>query len=437
MSSNKYFLNSYNVLFNIFKNNAYSNIELNNMLEDLADEKDKPLITRLVYGVLETNIELEYIIGQFASKKPKLATYIILKMGAYASIYLNGIPNYAIVNELVDLTKLKSKKQEAGFVNKVLKNIIDKKYEMPKKQDYFKYLSVKYSYPLWLLKKLNRQYGLKTLEKLISYKKNSLTHIRINKNLTNMDSFIKILEQNEIIYRNSVYPDALFVKYSKIKQVKNLANLYAVQSLGSMLIVNSLAVKNGSLVLDACAAPGGKTCYIAQQNSKGTVTALDIHEHRVELINSYANKLALKNVIPKMMDSTKLNEEFLNKFDYVLCDVPCSGIGVVSKKPDILLFKNEENVKDISKLQYDILSINSKYVKTNGILVYSTCTLLKEENIDIINKFLKENKNFELTKIEMPEINNIKIKKTITLLPDKINSEGYFITRMKKNENIT
>ena len=140
-----------------------------------------------------------------------------------------------------------------------------------------------------------------------------------------------------------------------------------------------MILKNGTSILDVCAAPGGKSCYMAEINNKGSVLAFDIYEHRVELINRYAFNMGVKNIITKVEDATILNKDFINKYDYVLCDAPCSGIGVVTKKPDILLFRKEDSIKSLSKLQLDILQTASNYVKVGGVLTYSTCTLLKEE----------------------------------------------------------
>jgi 16S rRNA (cytosine967-C5)-methyltransferase len=420
-------------LFNIFKNKAYSTIELNKQLEENVEAEDKALVTRIVYGVLENNLQLEYVIGQFAKRRPTLNTYIILKMGTYAHMKLNSIPNYAIVNELVDLTKTVSKYQEAGFVNKVLKNITQNKFSLPEKTEGLKYLSVKYSYPMWLLKKLEKQYGKKALESLIKpTKRDKLKNVRINLNKTTTEGFKQLLLENEIKFRDSVYDNAVWADYAMLMTYDELFGLYAVQSVGSMLIVNSFDPGAGDKVLDVCAAPGGKTCYIAEKNKDINVLALDIHPHRVELVKKYASSMGLKNIKTKLEDATIYDESKEEQFDFVLCDVPCTGIGIVSKKPDILLFRKEEDIADITKLQLNILQTAKNYVKVSGELIYSTCTILKEENIKIINKFLKLNDNFEIKNIEVDNLKTINENGTITLLPDKNNYEGYFVCKLIK-----
>jgi 16S rRNA (cytosine967-C5)-methyltransferase len=297
---NKYFLNSYKVLYNIFKNEAYSQIELNKMLNTLESKEDKALITKIVYGVLENNLQLEYYLSAFVAKVPRIATNIILKIGTYAIIYLNSLPSYAIVNELVELTKQESKKQEAGFVNKVLKNLINAKLELPdKEKDYLKYLSVKYSYPLWLLKSLQAQYGKDTLESFLKVKRSKFKHIRINQNAVSVEDFKNLLKKYEIHFEDSLVKNAVYANYAKLIKVSELKNLYTPESLGSMLIVDAFEVENGAQILDVCAAPGGKSCYLAEINNKGTVLALDLHEHRVDLINKYASSMGAKNIKTK------------------------------------------------------------------------------------------------------------------------------------------
>ncbi|MDD4211550.1 MAG: 16S rRNA (cytosine(967)-C(5))-methyltransferase RsmB [Clostridia bacterium] len=430
---NKYFLNSYKVLYNIFSKEAYSQIELNRMLNSLEEGEDKALITKIVYGVLENNLQLEYYLSKFVKKRPKLPTYIILKIGAYACLYLNSIPSYAIVNELVELTKQESKYQEAGFVNIVLKKASQTDLELPdKEKNYLEHLNIKYSYPLWLLNKLQKEYEKDALEKLLQSKKNKLKHIRINQTIISILDFKNLLIKHNIEFSESPLKNAFYANYSKLMRVEELKNYFTAESLGSMLIVDSLDIKNGTSILDVCAAPGGKSCYMAEINNKGSVLAFDIYEHRVELINRYAFNMGVKNIITKVEDATILNKDFINKYDYVLCDAPCSGIGVVTKKPDILLFRKEDSIKSLSKLQLDILQTASNYVKVGGVLTYSTCTLLKEENIGVINEFLNKNSNFELTKLNLPKLTHINEKEAITLLPDEFNSEGYFIARMRK-----
>jgi 16S rRNA (cytosine967-C5)-methyltransferase len=287
---------------------------------------------------------------------------------------------------------------------------------------------------VWLLKKLKKQYGLAVLNNLLQTKKSSFKHIRVNLTQISVSEFVQKLNSHQINYQTSPLKNALFVDYASVLKHPEWASLYTVQSLGSMLIVDAMNIKDKTKVLDVCAAPGGKTCYIAEKNPNGTVLAFDLYEHRVELIKKYANRLNLTNITAKKSDATQLDESLQEQFDAVLCDAPCSGIGMVQKKPDILLFRTEKSITTLQKLQLSILKTASHYVKQGGTLLYSTCTLLKEENIQVIRAFLQQNQQFCLKPVQIEGLDSIKEDNTVTLLPNNEGQEGYFIARLEKNE---
>ncbi|MEG1710943.1 MAG: 16S rRNA (cytosine(967)-C(5))-methyltransferase RsmB [Clostridia bacterium] len=419
---------TYKCLDSIIRQGAFSGIELNKYLTN-AKTSDKPMITKLVYGVLDKDIELRYIINNYTEKvKPSIMP--ILEIGVYLLKYMN-IKDYAAVNETVELSRDIGKGAMSGFINAVLKKISSELNENKIKypQNAQENLSIKYSFPLWAVKKLIAQIGYEETEAFLMYEPDySVTHIRLNPSKINSAKFEEILIKRGIEYKPSLVDDAYFVKSDGIKKLED--NLYTIQSIGSMLVAQAAQAEGE--VLDNCAAPGGKSVYIKQRTS-AEVTACDIYAHRVELIKSYAARMGVKiNAI--VNDATKLTPEFINKFDRVLCDVPCSGYGVYYSKPDIKMNKNDRNIKELVKLQSEILNQASKYVKVNGKLIYSTCTIFKEENIDVIDEFLKEN-DFILEKAPLPkqlgEAPYIE-GKCVQLYPYRDGTEGFFIAVMRR-----
>ncbi len=426
---NRPFLNAYVCLNEIFRSKAFSTIQLNNTLIGCKNA-DKALTTKIVYGVLDTNIELEYIIENFA-KKIKPVIKIILKIGVYCLKYLS-IPVYAVINDCAELTKTTGKKELVGFVNATLRSIYvainENKIVYPKQ--FNRYLSTKYSFPLWATEKLLKQYGNEKTENLLKYSPKHYTHVRVNTSLISDTEFEKELTQNNITFEKSVFNDTFNLNGSLDKLD---STHYTIQSLGSMLVAMALNVSGTSSVLDLCSAPGGKAVYIAQLDKDCQVTACDIYPHRVELINSYANRMNVKNVTTSINDATVLNEKFVNRFDYVLCDVPCSGFGVYFSKPDIKLFREPSNVIELSVIQKNILEVASKYVKVGGIIVYSTCTIFDEENINVVNEFLANNNDFAFDDVSLPSPFGL-VNGHRQFLPSTDNVEGYFIARLVRKK---
>jgi len=423
---NKEFLTAYGILEKVYFENAYANIELNKFLK-FNDSLNGNLVTKIVYGVLQNDIYLNYVIKGFIKPNTKPQITLLLKMGRYISEEVTGVPKYALVNELVEIAKKQYDKYVAGFVNATLKNVVNASVVFPK-ENTADYLSVKYSYPKWVIEKMleNRSYDF--VEDYLKTELTTLTHIRI---LGDVNKFKKDLDENKIEYQPTVLDFTLYVDYNKLLKNDNVfKNRYVVQGLPSLICSLSLGAKSGR-VLDATAAPGGKTAVIATTGDV-SVTACDIHSHRVLLIENYMKKLGIKNVTALKQDATEFNPEFENAFDYVLCDVPCSGLGVVNKKPDILLNRTPETLKEIISTQKKILENNSKYVKSGGILLYSTCSVLKDENNDVVADFLKHHNDFELTKIDTFGLNVLKENGFYTFYPNLSNTEGFFIARLRK-----
>ena len=420
---------SFKILKAVYFDNAYANIELNKVLRDKQENINYSLITKVVYGVIERDIYLDYATSSFVKPSTKPQIKLILKMGRYLKEEVSGIPDYTIVNELVNLSKTSGDRFVSGFVNATLKNIIKSNVKLPKEKT-IDYLSIKYSYPKWIITELLKTKSYEFVEELLKTELTTLTHIRI---LGGVESFKLDLEKYNIEYQNTPLDFTLYVDYNALLKYEDVfKNRYVVQGLPSLVCSMALDVKPNSQVLDCCAAPGGKSGVIAGLDKSITVTACDVHSHRVMLIENYMKKLGLKNVNAIKQDATVFNPDWNEKFDYVLCDVPCSGIGVVNKKPDILLNRTPNDLKEIVKIQKSILENNAKYVKSGGVLVYSTCSIMYEENEGVLKDFLKRHNEFELTEIGLYGIKVENTNNMYTFYPNVSNTEGFFIGRLKK-----
>lgn len=432
---NKELYYSYLVLKKIYIEKAYAGIELNKVIKLHKNEINTGLITKIVYGVIENDIYLDYVISKFVTKKADESINIILKIGAFAKENINSIPNFALVNELVNLTKKYENKFAGGFVNATLKNILKTPVELPdKNKDIVAYLSIKYSYPVWLVRSLLKDYKEDLTEELLAKKLTTLTHIRVLEDKITIEDFKKYLKDKNIEFKESALSNLFYVDYEKLLDYKELENYYIVQGLPSIITANNLCINKAVNILDLCSAPGGKSVLIAQNNPYANIISADVYAHRIKLVEQYASRYGIKNITPVLNDASKLKSDWVDKFDYVLCDVPCSNIGVVGKKPDVLLNRKEENLKELSKLQYKILSTASKYVKKGGILVYSTCSILKDENINIIDKFLEENKEYKAIPVETYGVKIVDEDNTALFLPNISETEGFFIGRLKRND---
>lgn len=429
------FYYAYKCLDSIYRKGAYSGIELNRYLNN-APKEDRALISKLVYGVLDRDIELEYVISLYA-KSVKPALKPVLKIGIYALLHLN-MPDYAVVSESVGLTRDIGKSATSGFVNAVLRGVARdkdaKSFKMPENED--EYLSVSCSFPLWAVRKLVGQLGREEAEAFMrSESQAPYTHVRINTGKISTEGFIKLLEKNGIEFGKSLLPDALLIKGPGFRKLDE--TLYTVQSLGSMLTVRAIKAEKTDEILDLCAAPGGKSVYAKQLYGCRKVVACDIHPHRVDLIGSYASRMGA-DIVTEVNDATVFRPEWNEAFDVVLCDAPCSGFGVFFDKPDVKLNKTENTVRELSALQLKILGTASAYVKKGGKLVYSTCTVFREENTDVVNAFLAEHKEFSVEKTPVPaSLGNSPYNAdgTVSFLPERDGVEGFFVAVLRKEKD--
>ena len=418
-------------LYKIEINGAYSNIVLDETIKRNAENlnsRDIGLISELVYGVTTWKLTLDEIIKKHSKiKLKKISPWIlnILRMGIYQIVFLDKIPKSAAVNESVNLAKKYGNAGSIRYTNAVLRKIDKTDFdEFFKIKDPQERISKTTSMPLWIVKKLVEEKGIEDAEsicKASNFKPNLC--IRINTLKTTTDEFIKKLEQ-------SSYETTEEENFLTLKNTKNLENMelfkqgyFTVQDLSAGLAAKSLDPKEGEIVLDCCSAPGGKTTYLAEMmRNNGYIEAWDIHEHRVKLVEDASKRLGIDIIKTKVKDATVYDETYNEKFDKILLDVPCLGLGVIKRKPDIKWQRNLNDVEEISKIQMQILLTCSKYLKKGGHLVYSTCSSLKEENQNIIEMFLKQNKNFDFADEN---------KKFININTNE-KQDGFFICRLKK-----
>lgn len=415
---------------------AYSNLLLDKGISGLSI-RDKAFASRLFYGVLERKLTLEYIISKYSSRplaKLDGSVVNILKMGLYQLLYMDSVPDSAAVNESVALAGKCGKKSASGFINAVLRNFIrnGKQIEFP--EDAIENLSVKYSCCSELVKLLCDDYSYERAENFL---KNSLTphklYIRVNTLKTTAEKLIDDLEKTGI---NSEIcadlPDCISVKdLGGIDQFELFKQgMFHVQDLSSQMCCRALSPRPGETVIDICAAPGGKSFTLAEiMENKGRIISGDIREKRVELIRKGAEKLGISIIEAVCNDAGKFNESF-PKADKIICDVPCSGFGVIRSKPEIK-YNGIERAKELPEVQYNILSSASSYLKDGGELVYSTCTLHKAENDDIIDRFLNEHHDFEPANV-IVRGEDIREQYKFTVFPDEFDCEGFFISKIRK-----
>lgn len=419
-------------LYKIDKEQAYSNIVLNDEIKqnrNKINDKDIGLISEIVYGVTTWKLTIDEIIKKYSKiRLKKISPWIlnILRMGTYQIIFLDKIPKSAAVNESVNLAKRYGHASSSNFTNAILRKIEKEDYE-----DFFQIkddverISKTTSMPVWIIEELMKNNTIEEVEEICkNLNLRPEIIIRINKLKTTKEEIMRKLEEANIEYRE--IPDMEdFLVLNKIKNIENLSlfkeGLFTIQDASAGLTAIVLNPQEDENVLDACSAPGGKTTYIAElMHNKGKIEAWDIHEHRTKLVEKNAERLGIKIINTDVKNSAEYEEKYKEKFDRILLDVPCMGIGVIKRKPDIKWQRKKEDIEEISQLQSKILETCSKYLKKGGYLVYSTCSILKGENEDIVNDFIKNNSDFEIVK---NGLFNIK--------PDK-EKDGFFICKLHK-----
>lgn len=413
-----------NVLTEISEAASYSNIAADAAINAAQLQKNEArLATAIIYGCLQRKITLDRIIKALNDKRPKkLDAFVLsaLEIGVYQILFLDRIPDSAAVNESVNIIKKSRFKHSSGFVNAILRKASSNKHDLLRQIDESRDISFKYSCPVPLLKSLIADYGRETAEAYLAASLNAPeTFARVNTLKISSDELYSLLEEKGIECTPWALEGCFSLKNAgsveKLDEFKN--GLFYIQDPASQLCIKALDIKIGMSVLDICSAPGGKSFTAAMYlKSSGRIVSCDLYEKRVGLISSGAERLGISNLTALVADASAVNSSF-PLFDRVICDVPCSGFGVLRRKPEIKY--KTESFGELEELQLKILQNASSYLKKDGKLLYSTCTLRKSENEGIVNKFLKSNPDFS-------------IKCSRTLMPNTDGTDGFFYCVLKR-----
>ncbi len=437
------------ILYDITENQAYSNISVNRHLDnEKLREIDRSFATELVYGTVKWLLQIDYIIGKYSSiKLKKLSPWIknVLRLGVYQLLHTDRIPVSAACNTAVDLAKRYGHQASSRFVNAVLRNISKNKDNIPypDKSDIANYLSILYSHPVWMVQNWIELFGKEFTEELL--KSNNQVPdfiIRTNTLKTDRQTLLDALHKEEINAEPGRYVEEAVI----LRNPSSISNLetfkkgyFQVQDESSMLAAKILDPREGETVIDVCSAPGGKATHMAQlMNNKGTVIARDIYQHKLNLIEQSCSRLGINIVKTEIHDACDFDETLIGKADRVLIDAPCSGLGIIRKKPDIKYSRTENELNEITGLQQKILKIASKYLKVGGYMIYSTCTIQPQENLEIVEDFLSKNPDFTLTGFQELMPQNLDIASSaegyIQLYPNINQTDGFFISKIKREK---
>lgn len=432
------------ILMDIFEEGAYNNIILRKTLQKHSEltSVQKAFVTELVNGTLRNLINIDYIINHFSkTKTEKMKPFILnnIRIGVYQILYMDKIPDSAACNEAVILAKKRGFSTLSGFVNGVLRAIARGRNDVKYPKEKLKQLAVKFSYPEWLLKYWKERLSIDEVEKTCcAFAQPPKVSICVNTIKTNKTELKnKLFDDGIAVDSNSLFDNSLYIyRTSNIAESKCYnEGLFHIMDESSMLAVKILAPEKEATVVDVCSAPGGKSFAIAEfMEDSGKIYSRDIYGHKLDLIKDGAKRLGLKSIETEQKDASKDNSG--TKADYVLVDAPCSGFGLVRKKPDIKYNKVYDDIEELSKLQRKILSASAGIVKPNGVLVYSTCTISHKENIDNVKWFCREY-GFKTESIEqyLPESISCSTAADgyVQLLPYQYDTDGFFIARMRKN----
>jgi 16S rRNA (cytosine967-C5)-methyltransferase len=452
---------AYNILQQVFEEDAYTNLALKQAFagmdqqNDKLGERDRALCTEIVYGTVQRLRTIDLFIRPFSKRKLSdlnIPVLTILRMTIYQLAFLDKIPGYAAIHEAVELAKVHEPKA-SGFVNGVLRSFVRSgkdtrnRIEELEKQahSWAEKAGIRYSFPTWLVKKFEAQYGRSRTESILN-SSNQRSHLSVRANVlqTSADEVVEKLAEQ---YAGDIAAISALTPYGvRLKRGLNVeelplyrAGLVTVQDEGAMLVAPLLKPKEHLRILDMCAAPGTKSTHIAEmQGDKGRVVACDIHVHKLKLIRLAKERLSLSSIETKLADGRMLAEmeDMKETFDAVLLDAPCSGFGVLRHRPDIRYKRTEKDVRSLAKLQYELLTTAVQMVRKGGIIVYSTCTVLEEENEKLLDAFVRESNNVvEWDAIESdlpPSVRKYATDHGLTLTPDLFETDGFYMARLRK-----
>ncbi|MEX2460931.1 MAG: 16S rRNA (cytosine(967)-C(5))-methyltransferase RsmB [Paenibacillaceae bacterium] len=441
------------ILTRVEQDKSYSNLLLNQMLQKHSLERvDAGLVTEIVYGTIQHLNTIDYYLNRFVAKGvQKLEPWVraLLRLSLYQVVYLERIPPHAIVNEAVNLAKKKGHQGISGMINGVMRNVIRQKEQLaiPSDLPFVERIALQYSHPKWMVARWMKQFGEETTVRICEANNTSpKTSARVNTMKHTQAEMLAILQQESVEAKPSeLAPNGIIVE-----QGGNLAytrwfidGSITIQDESSMLVAEAVDPQPGMRVLDCCAAPGGKTTHLAEKmQDTGSVIASDIHEHKIALIRDQANRLKLRSIETVFCDALDLSKHYpAESFDCILLDAPCSGLGVIRRKPDLKWSKQELEISAITLVQNQLLNAVHVLLKPGGVLVYSTCTMEYTENQGMIAQFLQQHPQFTLETFPSKQLREIHPKSStagmLQILPDQYGSDGFFIARMRKNGSKT
>ena len=433
------------ILTAVQKNKAYSNLSLNHAIkESELSAKDIGLLTELVYGTIQRDMTLDYYVSPFIKNPKKIQPWVLslLKMTVFQMQFLDRVPERAAVHEAVEIAKKRGHRGVASLVNGVLRTIgregVPQTSEI---KEPLERISISTSHPLWLVKLWASQFGIEKTEQMCMENLNApVQTARVNLLKTSRNEVLELLaDEGYMVEPSTLNEDGIRCLRGNIALSNAYKNgLISIQDESSMLVAHAVSPSDEDMVLDSCAAPGGKTTHMGERMANhGRIIALDLHAHKTKLIEEQAMRLGLSNIETRQMDARKIRECFEPQtFDKILVDAPCSGLGVLKRKPDAKYTKTEADLHSLSAIQLNILEKVSSLVKTGGTITYSTCTVGKEENEAIIDAFLEQNKDFErdlslvdrLPEAVKPYVNG----NSVQILPQYFGSDGFFIASIRR-----
>ncbi len=428
---------TFNALMRVEKDKSYSNLTLDSYLKNTElDARDKSFVSALFYGIIERKLTLDYNLGLYLDKplkKLKPEVLVILRLGAYQILFMDKVPMSAAVNESVKLSKKCGCSFASGLINALLRKVGQNGLVLPDKSNISEFLSVKYSCNAKLCEKFISRFGFEAAEDILEASVDTPDiYVRVNTLKLKSGDLIEIFQNENISAEPCDVENALKIKLrgKDIEALDSYKNGYFhVQDLASQYCAKALDAQSGDVVYDLCSAPGGKAYTTAERmNNSGVLLCFDLYESRVNLIKSGAERLGIDIIKCTVSDATEFHSEFA-KADRVLCDVPCSGFGIIRRKPEIK-YKSPDEFSDLPEIQYQILCNGAQYVKKDGTLVYSTCTLLADENENVCRRFLENHPEFTAYN----PLSELSDGEYTTLLPQKDGSDGFFIACFKRNE---
>lgn len=424
----------------IEKQQTYSNLLLNDLIQKYQlTGPDVGLLTELVYGTLQRRMALDFYLQPFL--KTKIETWVrhLLHLTIYQNVYLDKIPERAAIHEAVEIAKQRGHRGIAGMVNAILRSMQRKGLpSLEMIEDPIEKIAIATSHPQWLVDRWVEQYGYEKTAAMCEKNVTAPTQTaRVNTTKATRKEVIELLRgEGYQVEESPMLEEAIQAVKGNLAYSQAYRNGFlTIQDESSMIVAYALQLDKDQTVLDACAAPGGKATHIAEKlHCTGNVTALDIHKHKIKLIRQQAERLDLSNISTKILDSRNAAEHFAKEsFDRILVDAPCSGLGVIRRKPDIKYTKSQQDITSLQKVQLSILDAAAPLLKKGGVLVYSTCTVDKLENDAVVSHFLHNHSDFEAYDLSVPAaFIPFAAGHIMQIFPQDFNGDGFFISSLRK-----